>query len=107
MMSEITTDPDDARLHQISVETGQQEAYLVLSEEERARGFVRPLRLTYRHVTCGTTTSMTQAIAETYARDPQFYTGTFCVHCGMHFPLRLSTGGPAFTWVPDDLPVGS
>lgn len=29
---------------------GQQKNYVVLTEEERAKGFVRPLRRTYRHV---------------------------------------------------------
>lgn len=30
---------------------------------------------------------MGRALAETYARDPYFYSGTFCVHCGAHFDL--------------------
>ncbi len=48
----LTTDPTDPRLgHGVDEEpTGQHEAYLVLSEEERAKGFVRPVRLSYRHV---------------------------------------------------------
>lgn len=48
----ITTDPNDARLGWGSdSEPGpQKEAYLVLSDEERAKGFVRPLRLSYQHV---------------------------------------------------------
>jgi hypothetical protein len=29
---------------------GQQKAYVILSDEERAKGFVRPVRDTYRHV---------------------------------------------------------
>lgn len=29
---------------------GQQKTYLALSDEERAKGFVRPVRTTYRHV---------------------------------------------------------
>ena len=33
-------------------------AELTLSEEERAKGFVRPVRRTYKHLTCGTTTTM-------------------------------------------------
>lgn len=45
----LTTDPNDPRLGKAR-DDGQNEAYLVLSEEERARGFVRPVRLTYRHV---------------------------------------------------------
>ena len=48
----LTTDPNDPRLgHGVDHEPKQQEtAYLVLSEAERSKGFVRPLRLSYRHV---------------------------------------------------------
>ena len=66
---------------------GQQKAYIVLSAEERARGFVRPYRDAYRHLGCGKITTMGRAIAETYARDPGFYSGTFCTWCGGHFPV--------------------
>ncbi len=66
---------------------GQQKDYVVLSAEERAKGFVRPIRETYVHRTCGTETRMGRPIAETYARDPKFYSGTFCVGCAKHFPL--------------------
>ncbi len=47
-----TTDPDDPRLeHGADTQTRPQaDVYLVLSEEERAKGFVRPLRHAYRHV---------------------------------------------------------
>lgn len=118
----------------------QQAHYVVLSAEERAKGFVRPVRRTYRHVGqhvcgkpslqhttgkgefwvcvlepghegectqwqnagsdeaakraaqhvlggCNCTTTMGQALAETYARDPHFYGATFCVSCGTHFPV--------------------
>lgn len=34
----------------IDPRTGQHEAYWVLSEEERSKGFVRPVRRSYRHV---------------------------------------------------------
>lgn len=68
-------------------ENGQHEAYWVLCEEERAKGFVRPVRRTYIHEKCGTATSMGQAIAETYARDPKYYGATFCVACGNHYPV--------------------
>ena len=119
--------------------SGMQRSYLVLSEEERARGFVRPVRRSYKHVGlsgpqyptrdltaeeherydsygyavfepypvggaatgrfwtqeqldavgkgCGTTTTMGQAIAESYARQPGFYGSTMCVHCGVHLPV--------------------
>jgi hypothetical protein len=66
---------------------GQQKDYVVLSADERARGFVRPVRRTYVHQKCGVATTMGQSIAETYARDPGFYSGTFCVCCGEHFPV--------------------
>jgi hypothetical protein len=48
----LTSDPKDPRLgHGPDNGPGpQNEAYLVLSEAERAKGFTRPLRLSYRHV---------------------------------------------------------
>ncbi len=107
----MTVDPNDPKLKQIRPD-GQQEAYLVLSEEERVKGFVRPVRDKYIHVDCGTVTTMGQAIAETYARNPKFYGGTFCVHCGKHFPLQhwdkeKDDVVNAFRWESDGLPVGS
>lgn len=72
---------------EIDPKTGQQKGYVVLAEEERAKGFVRPVRRAYVHLKCGTVTTMGQTIAETYARDPHFYIGTFCVGCGAHFPV--------------------
>jgi hypothetical protein len=107
----LTTDPNDPGIRQTRVD-GQQETYLVLPEEDRTKGFVRPVRTRYKHVACGTVTTMGQAIAETYARDPKFYGGTFCVHCGKHFPLRhwdreQDRAVDAFLWEPDGTPVGS
>jgi hypothetical protein len=76
---------------------GQQRDYVVLSPEERAKGFVKPVRRSYIHaypsetdrqIGCGVETTMGMALAETYARNPRFYTGTFCVHCRAHFPLN-------------------
>lgn len=68
-------------------ENGQQKDYVVLCDVERANGFVRPYRDAYRHLKCGKITTMGRAIAETYARDPHFYTGTFCTACRGHFPI--------------------
>lgn len=118
-------------------ESGQHKSYWVLAEEERAKGFVRPVRRTYIHVGirpkyplrdltpeekerykdygyakyeeypnqsegsvvgrfwterdlksgCGTSTTMGLAIAETYARNPNFYGSTFCCLCGNHYPV--------------------
>lgn len=98
----ITTDPNDPNLRRHDPD-GQQVSYLVLSEEERARGFVEPYRDTYLHERCGTTTTMGRAIAETYARQPGFYGGTFCVHCGAHFPVGEHG---EFTWL-DGSKVGT
>lgn len=129
---------------------GQQRGYVVLTDEERLRGFVRPYREAYRHVGtrprwplrdltteeqvryarfeyvkyerypetespltgrywtakdlasgCGTVTRMGRRIAETYARDPEFYGATFCAHCGRHFPLA------EFVWEGTSEQVGS
>jgi hypothetical protein len=92
---------------EINAATGQQNGYVVLTAAERAKGFVRPVRRTYIHAGkppdgqsfeypirkvfaggCGTRTTCSQDIAETYARDPGFYSGTFCCSCRAHFPLE-------------------
>jgi hypothetical protein len=73
--------------HRELLPSGQQKGYVVLTKEERSKGFVRPVRQEYVHKTCGTSTHMGLALAETYARDPGFYSGTFCVNCKAHFPL--------------------
>lgn len=67
--------------------TGQHGAYWILSEEERAKEFVRPYRTKYKHLKCGTITSMGKTLSETYARKPSFYGATFCFECKDHFPV--------------------
>jgi hypothetical protein len=69
---------------EIDPATGMQKGYLVLSDEERAKGFVRPVRRNYIHTGtnptmvgpvlvkpdkdgCGTLTKQSLDIAETYA----------------------------------------
>lgn len=79
--------PVAADHREISPATGQQKGYVVLATEERAKGFVRPVRDRYVHQKCGTVTTMGRALAETYARDPYFYSGTFCCSCRAHFPV--------------------
>ena len=100
----LTTDPNDPSIKNI-LPSGHQESYLVLSDEERKKGFVRPLRRSYTHVTCGTRTDMGLALCETYARNPQFYGGTFCAGCGAHFNL-VKDGKRQFHWVEDGKGVG-
>jgi hypothetical protein len=101
--SHLTTDPTDPRLgHSVDeTPTPQQEVYLVLSEEERKKGFVRPYRDSYVHKLCGTETTMGRVLSETYARDPDFYGATYCVHCAMHRPVS------EFVWSADGQQVGS
>lgn len=85
----LTTDSSDPRLgHGADTEPiDQHDVYLILSDEERAKGFIRPVRRSYVHLTCGSVTRMNQAIAETYARNPYFYGATYCCHCRMHLPI--------------------
>lgn len=127
---------------------GQHASYWILSEEERAKGFVRPVRTSYAHVGlsrpsglrdltaeeteryaqfgyvafeqypeerlpasgrfwtqaeinkiekgCGSITTMSPAIAETYARQPGFYGSTFCVRCRTHLPVGEAG---EFVWI--------
>lgn len=103
-------------------ETGQHEGYIVLCPDERAKGFVRPYRDSYKHVGrlddivndagdvvlkdhrlggCGAVTSMGRALSETYARDPKFYNATFCSQCNRHLPVA------EFVWTEDGQQVGS
>lgn len=134
---------------EIDPATGMQKGYVVLSAEERAKGFVRPVRTRYRHVGirpkyplrdltedekarngshyakyekypdeesplvgrcwtkaqlesgCQSVTTMGQILAETYARDPKFYGGTFCAICRTHFHLE------EFVWEGTTEQVGS
>jgi hypothetical protein len=93
-----TSDCNDPRLTHGADEhpVPQAAAYLVLSDEERAKGFVRPVRRAYVHDRgCGALTTMATSIAETYARDPQFYGSTYCVGCRKHRPVGADG---EFTW---------
>lgn len=147
---------------EIDPKTGMQKGYVVLSAEERAKGFVQPVRRSYRHVGiagpanplrdltedekaryaaygyvkyedydtgskgisddsvvgrfwtqqdldrvgkgCGRVTTMGQALAETYARNPKFYGGTFCAICHRHFPVGAQG---EFVWEGTDERVGT
>ena len=73
-MARLTSDPADPAIAR-GVDTGptpQSEAYLVLSEEERAKGFVRPLRDTYRHVGIRPTHPTRELTADEHARYDEF-----------------------------------
>lgn len=98
-----TDDRNDPALKNVGAD-GMQEKYLVLSEAERAAGFVRPVRQSYIHLPCGAVTMMSLSIAETYARNPHFYSGTYCASCGSHFPVGESG---EFVWDGTDLKVGT
>lgn len=102
-MTRITDDPTDPDLTHGADDGPVEQAkkYLVLSEAERAKGFVRPVRRSYVHSRCGAVTSMGSALAETYARDPKVYGATFCTHCSMHLPVS------EFLWDKTDEVVGS
>lgn len=130
---------DEVRAEQEADGNKMHKSYIVLTAEERAKGFVRPVRRSYRHTGlrlpsnlrdltpeeverhgkygyvkfqpypperspsvglywtkadmervgkgCGSVTTMGLALAETYAREPHFYSGTMCVNCGAHFPV--------------------
>ena len=99
----FTTDPEDTRLHSgIDKDTTPiHDTYLILSEDERKKGFVRPIRRTYIHMTCGTITRMAPQLAETYARDPKFYGTTYCCGCQKHLSVL------EFRWDQDGEVVGS
>jgi hypothetical protein len=100
-MGELTSDRSDPRLgHGVDeAPTGQHDVYLVLSEEERAKGYVRPYRNKYLHLTCGVMTTMGHALSETYACNPHFYGATFCVGCQMH--KKVGEDGE-FVWIESD-----
>jgi hypothetical protein len=98
-----TTDPSDPRLgHGVDKEpVPQHDVYLVLSEEERAKGFVRPLHRAYIHKTCGVKTTIALTLCETYARNPKFYGATYCCGCMKHLPVN------EFLWDGTNDEVGS
>jgi hypothetical protein len=123
MIEYLTTDPNDPDLgHGVDSEpVPQNKKYLILSADERAKGFVRPLRRSYLHVGvggheidpddlskhgrtgrgCGVQIRMGLELSETYARDPKFYGSTYCVSCKMHLPVN------EFVWAEDGTVVGS
>lgn len=84
--------------------TKQHKDHWILPEAERAKGFVRPVRLSYRHTKCGTVTTMPRPIAETYASKPTFYGTTFCCGCQTYLPVGEAGD---FHWIDDESKVGT
>lgn len=107
MSDHLTSDPNDPRLtHGFDTEpVDQAETYLILPDEERRKGFVRPVRRSYKHdggdKPCFAVTTMGLALSETYAREPKFYGGTYCCGCRLHRPVA------EFHWTVDGQMVGS
>ncbi len=107
-----TSDPSDPSLgHGVDdTPVEQNDKYLVLSDAERSKGFVRPYREVYIHVDCtvkpGCHTIMSRGIAETYARNPKFYGSTYCTSCKMHRPLSEFRWADAGGFVTEEV-VGS
>lgn len=119
----ITTDKDDPALQEKNVD-GMQKKYLVLSEKEIAKGFVRPVRNKYIHVGvdgseidpndfsksgikgngCGALTVMGKELSETYARNPKFYGATYCVRCKSHYAVGENG---EFNWADTNIKVGT
>jgi hypothetical protein len=64
-------------------EDGQYENYPTIDSGE----FEQPVRDTYIHGECGTATTMRGDLPESVARDPEYYTKTFCAGCNKHVPV--------------------
>lgn len=88
-MSRITTDPNHPDLTRggDTEPAPQASVYLVLSDAEIAKGFVRPYRDAYTHDACKSVTVMGKKLSETYAREPGFYGATYCCKCSKHLPV--------------------
>lgn len=83
---------------------GQHVDHWILSDTERAKGFVRPVRQSYVHTVCGVETRMPLKIAETYAANPKFYGSTFCCGCGTYLPVGANGD---FLWTNTTEKVGT
>jgi hypothetical protein len=96
-----TSDRSDPNVDTPSGPGQQNRAYIVLPEAERLKGYVRPMRREYVHDKCRTRTIMPLACAETYARNPSYYSSTWCCACCAHLPVSQ------FAWVDDGSVLGT
>lgn len=74
---------------------GQYENYPTIDEGE----FEQKPRDTYTHKKCGTQTKMTGDLPESVARDPHYYTKTFCHGCGEHVSVSEVEWEDGEDWV--------
>lgn len=72
------------------------------NEFERDKGFTRPYRDSYQHVSCGTVTRMGYSKAARHARDPDLFGGVYCVACMGYYPIGKAG---VFVWVENDVPT--
>jgi len=90
--------PVDDSHKQIDPTTGQQKGYVVLTAEERAKGFVKPVRGIVYPQGLRLPDEYGTALAETYARNPWFLQRHVCCACGAHFDLNQFHWKTASRW---------
>lgn len=75
-----------------------------LSDEDKRKGRLRPLRYVYLHETCGALTKVSVTTAEFMASQPYAFKRAYCAHCRAQF-----AAGPdgEFTWKGSTERVGS
>ena len=78
-----------------------QYSYPMLSDQEKSKGFVRPLRYTYFHPICSGTTMMSDEVAATFAKDPKFHVDLYCYKCKQNLKVN------EFLWSGSNAHVGS
>lgn len=90
-VAQLVIDKFAAKDAELALVTAQVTALRALLRECEAAlkqdSIVKPVRTSYTHKVCRGVTSIGRALAETYARNPWFYSGTFCVVCNVHRPL--------------------
>lgn len=76
----------------------------MLTELDKARGYVRPLRYIYTHLGCGAQQHMSLKVAEAYAREPTRQQRLYCLHCDEHFNVGAKG---EFVWAGTEERVGT